>query len=101
MTASRISHSTSSNGWTLSFVKCRLKDSPLRFTETSRSFVAMTPPVLARWEGLHRCDSGAYYTPATQPCQASFSQDVVLPGTEFGAATTTSCGSRNLVCPHP
>ncbi len=48
MTASRVSHSTSSNGWRPSVVKYRLKVSPWRMTSTSPSFVATSFPLLSR-----------------------------------------------------
>src|SRR5437867_8592834 len=41
MTASRVSHSISSKGWTPSRVKYRLNESPSRMTLTSRSCVAI------------------------------------------------------------
>src|SRR5439155_27346158 len=70
MTASRVSHSISSNGWMPSLVKCRLKES-FRLAPTSFSLVATTTLLLdASWEGpsrwrslwsnwgkSHRCDS--------------------------------------------
>src|SRR6476646_5623985 len=80
MTASRVSHSTSSNGWTPSLVKKRLNDSPFSFTETSRSFVAMTPPVRLSGKDYIGVIRGAYYTPEAERCQASFSQYVALSG---------------------
>src|SRR6266511_2002293 len=69
MTASRVSHSISSNGWTPSLVKCRLKES-FRLAPTSFSLVATITLLLdASWEGpsrwrslwsnwgkSHRCD---------------------------------------------
>src|SRR5438132_828043 len=44
MTASRVSHSTSSNGWLPSRVKWRLKESPFRLMPTSLALVATTTP---------------------------------------------------------
>src|SRR5438874_5085849 len=49
MTASRVSHSTSSNGWTPSFVKKRLSLRPLLWR--SRSFVATDGPLSVPGEG--------------------------------------------------
>src|SRR4029077_18075538 len=100
MTASRVSHSTSSNGWTPSLVKYRLNDSPFSFTEMSRSFVAMTPPVRLSGKDYIGVIRGAYYTPEAEPCQASFSQYVALSGRDsYARHNILWCPKSSLPAP--
>src|SRR6266487_348481 len=68
MTASRVCHSTRSNGWTPSSVKYRLSVSPLDLASRSRSFVATDGPFRSypaegrdrRPMELHREDSSSW-----------------------------------------
>src|SRR5438128_12567782 len=97
MTASRVSHSISSNGWTPSLVKCRLKES-FRLAPTSFSLVATITLLLdASWEGpsrwrflcknwgkSHRCDSWILL-PEGPACQEDRSRH-----------SPTSCGRLTL-----
>ena len=68
---------------------------------TSRSFVAMTPPVRLRGKDYIGVIRGAYYTPEAEPCQASFSQYVAPSGENLPCQATTSSGARNLPLMHP
>src|SRR5919198_3583663 len=75
MTASRSSHSTSSNGWTPCFVKYRSIVSPFGVTERSRSLVATDIPFLAARKDvttleLHPEDSA----PRHRGCQGAQTQ---------------------------
>src|SRR5712692_3300959 len=78
MTASRVSHSVSSNGCVPCLVKCRLKDSPPRVIPMSFALVATLPPPRA-WGGrittLSFGDTDDASTKAS--CQVYALQDIV------------------------